>query len=156
MKTLDELKQYYDNVTKEQVIEDVYLDMIEYQKSKIRLEILVDRSIETVFDNYNDDTELLARWLYKFNYISKDEDKNYIPNNDYEPLFELKSETKEYDKLFKKMQYQISKLNQSRLTAIEYINKELEKIKAHEYSTGSRRLKKLLSILDIDKGSKDE
>lgn len=70
---------------------------LEYKELKERYEMLVHRAVETVFDEYNDDVELLARYLYKLKEIDRTdtewvnplyEDPYYRKIEEIEPLEE--------------------------------------------------------------------
>src|SRR5574344_1512460 len=93
-------------------------------------EIPINLMIDAVFNNFNDDTELIARWLFKNGYINKNKDGNYIINKKYKPTFFTTKEIKEYDYAFRYLQQENTQLKQQLKDKDEKISKvkEYEKI----------------------------
>lgn len=53
----------------------------EYKALKNNFESLIDISIDVVFNEFNDDVELLARKLYKLGIIERDDNTYIFPKN---------------------------------------------------------------------------
>jgi hypothetical protein len=119
-------------------------------------EIPINLMIDAVFNNFNDDTELMARWLFKNGYINKNKDGNYIINKKYKPTFFTTKEIKEYDYAFRYLQQENTQLKQQLKDKDEKISEIIEYIKENikaELLNGSIWIDKckLLNILESNK-----
>jgi predicted RNase H-like nuclease (RuvC/YqgF family) len=95
-------------------------------------EIPINLMIDAVFNNFNDDTELMARWLFKNGYINKNKDGNYIINKKYKPTFFTTKEIKEYDYAFRYLQQENENLRttiKNDDVAVNNLCKEIENLK---------------------------
>ena len=86
-------QEYYYERCFDRLIEELDNKEKEIEELQYDFDILRNRAIETAFSQYNDDVELLLRYLSKKGYVKKDKEYYYNPLGD-DPNYLKKKENK--------------------------------------------------------------